>query len=266
MGEAVGNYAEYSSGADAWALGRIVVPIQRLAEFGENARRFLDSTSAAWRVSALAGAGGADEWEHVERHPTPNATVDAIELRALAVDDVVRAAPKLPRHIDVFYEVAIADDPEELIVAVAGVGGKAKVRTGGVTTDAFPSANDLARFIVACTRAGVPFKATAGLHHPLRATHRLTYAPDSPRGEMFGFLNVLVAAAFAANGLPVADVAELLAERDLASIRFEADAVAWRGRRVATEQIAAARRTVVLSFGSCSFTEPIMELQQLGLL
>ena len=83
---------------------------------------------------------------------------------------------------------------------------------------------------------------------------------------MFGFLNLLFAATFAASGLPAADVSELLVERDLASLRLEADAVSWRGRRVGSGEIAAARRSLVLSFGSCSFTEPITELQQLGLL
>jgi hypothetical protein len=266
MRDAVRNYAMYATGADAWALGRIVVPILRLAEFNEYARPFLDTTSIGWRVAALAGPAGADEWPHVERHVTRNATVDSVELRAPTVDDVVRAAAKLPGHVDVFYEIPIAGDPAKLIAAIAGVGGKAKVRTGGVTEDAFPPADDLARFIVACARAGVPFKATAGLHHPIRATYRLTYAADSPSGEMFGFLNVLLAAAFAASELPVADVSELLAEREPGSFRLEADAVSWRGHRVTSEQVAAVRRTAVLSFGSCSFTEPVTELQQLGLL
>jgi hypothetical protein len=266
MGDAVRNYAEYANGADAWALGRIVVPILRLEEFNEHARPFLDSTDVGWRVSALAGPAGADEWPHVERHVTRCATVDAVELRALSTDDVVRAAAKLPGHVDIFYEIPIADDPAELIAAIARVRGKAKVRTGGVTADAFPSADDLARFVVACAHTDVPFKATAGLHHPIRGTYRLTYAADSPRAEMFGFLNVLLAAAFAAVGLPVADIGELLAERDPASIRLEADRVSWRGHRVGSEQLTAARRAAVLSFGSCSFTEPIAELQQLGLL
>ena len=266
MRDVVRNYAEYANGAHAWALGRVVVPILRLAEFNENAQALLDRTNVSWRVSALAGPGGASEWRHVERHASGNATVDAVELRALTPDDVARAASTLPAHVHTFYEIPIADDPAELIAAIARVGGKAKVRTGGVTPDAFPSADDLARFIVACAHAGVPFKATAGLHHPMRATHRLTYSPDSPRGDMFGFLNLLFAAAFAATGVPVADISELLVERDPASLRLEADGASWRDRRVGSGQIAAARRNLVLSFGSCSFTEPITELQQLGLL
>jgi hypothetical protein len=266
MHEAVRNYAGYARGADAWALGRFVVPISRLAELAAEARPFLDGASQPWRLSALAGPSGADEWEQVEQDAIRNAMVDAVELRARTVDDILRAAPKLPAHVEAFYEIPIGDDPAELIAAIAHVRAKAKVRTGGVTSDAFPSTEDLGRFIAACVRARVPFKATAGLHHPLRATYRLTYAPDSPRGEMFGFLNVLLAAAFAANGLPARDTTQLLAERDAAAFRFESDVVSWRGHRLTTRQVADVRGGIALSFGSCSFTEPIAELQQLGLL
>jgi hypothetical protein len=119
---------------------------------------------------------------------------------------------------------------------------------------------------VTCAQAAVPFKATAGLHHPLRATYRLTYDADSPRGEMFGFLNVLIAAAFARAGVGTEDIADLLAERDAAAFRFATRAVEWRGRRVSIEAVAESRAALALSFGSCSFTEPIEELEALGLL
>jgi len=38
---------------------------------------------------------------------------------------------------------------------------------------------------------GVPFKATAGLHHPLRCIHPLTHEPNSPAAAMHGFLTSL---------------------------------------------------------------------------
>ncbi|MDQ3951273.1 MAG: hypothetical protein M3282_13145, partial [Gemmatimonadota bacterium] len=167
---------------------------------------------------------------------------------------------------DVFYEIPIDSDPGPLVAAISRVGGKAKVRTGGVTADAFPRAADLARFIVTCAEAAVPFKATAGLHHPLRATYRLTYDPDSPRGEMFGFVNVLLAAAFARFGLGTDAAVDLLLERSRAALRFSTDGVEWRDRRVGIGALAATRGALALSFGSCSFTEPIEELEALGLL
>ena len=78
---------------------------------------------------------------------------------------------------------------------LAGKGLRAKIRTGGVTPDAFPSAETIAQFIRECRDHRVAFKATAGLHHPLRCVKPLTYEPDAPTGTMHGFLNVFIAAA-----------------------------------------------------------------------
>lgn len=266
MREAVRNYADYSTGDDSWALGRFVVPISRLDEFDDAARPFVERAIAPWRLSALAGPSGGDEWARIASASRRNAVVDAIELPARTSEDVERAAGKLPRDIDAFFEIPIADDPGTLLAAIGRVGGRAKVRTGGVTADAFPPADRLARFIVACVRAGVPFKATAGLHHPLRATYRLTYAADSASGEMFGFLNVLLAAAFASTGLTSDEVGQLLVEHDAAAFRFDAGGVSWRNRHATPPQLAASRGAAALSFGSCSFAEPITELKELGLL
>lgn len=266
MRDAVRNYASYLGSVDAWALGRFVVPIARLGEFHECAATVSPPPESPWRLSALAGAAGADDWAIVEGLIGKGAIIDALELRVTSPDDVYSAARRLPTDRDVFYEVPIDSDPVQLVAAIARVGGKAKVRTGGVTADAFPRTEELARFIVTCARAAVPFKATAGLHHPLRATYRLTYAADSPRGEMFGFVNVLLAAAFARSALPASAVAELLAEQSAAAFEFHTDGVAWRGRRVAIAALAEMRYTLALSFGSCSFTEPIQELGSLGLL
>ncbi len=266
MQDAVRNYGEYLNGRNAWALGRFVVPIARLDEFAAAAAAYIERADAAWPLSLLAGPGGSDEWAAVERVTLRGVARDAIELRAQSPGDIRNAAARLPKRITAYYEIPIDDDPGDLIEAIGDVGAKAKVRTGGVTPDAFPRATDLARFIATCAGAGVPFKATAGLHHPLRAVYRLTYAPDSARGEMFGFLNVLLGAAFARTGLDADGVAELLDERDATALRFDAGGVTWRGHHVSLDGLRDAREILSLSFGSCSFAEPIIELQQLGLL
>jgi hypothetical protein len=266
MRDAVRNYASYVDSTDAWALGRLVVPVARLGEFHECAVTVRSRPDAPWRLSALAGAAGAADWATVEGFAGRAYIVDALELRAASPQDVESAARRLPKDLEVFYEIPIDNDPAQFVAAIARAGGKAKVRTGGVTADAFPRTEDLARFIVTCARAAVPFKATAGLHHPLRAAYRLTYAADSPRGEMFGFVNLLLATAFARSGLAASAVAELLGERSATAIRFHTDAVEWRDRRIGIDALAETRATLALSFGSCSFTEPIEELGALGLL
>ncbi len=136
-------------------------------------------------------------------------------------------------------------------------GLRAKIRTGGLTADAFPSTETVAAFIRACKAEGVPFKATAGLHHPLRCVRPLTYEPNAPTGPMHGFINVFLAAA-----LP--DLAEeILRETDARSFFFGDDGASWRGYHVDVDALVTMRRTFALSFGSCSFEEPIDDLKEL---
>jgi hypothetical protein len=141
----------------------------------------------------------------------------------------------------------------------------AKLRTGGVVADAFPSSELVARFIRACLRAGVPFKATAGLHHPVRASYRLTYEAGGPTGVMFGYLNVFLAAALMATGLDDADAIRLLDERDPDAFELRTDSIGWRGHVLTAAEVRRARERVAVSFGSCSFREPVDELKPLTL-
>jgi hypothetical protein len=112
----------------------------------------------------------------------------------------------------------------------------------------------------------VPFKATAGLHHPLRSVHRFTYQADSPSGIMHGFVNVFLAAAFLRAGMETKTAVQLLDEQSADAFHFNAAGVGWRRHQLSQREIAAARRGFAVSFGSCSFTEPIDDLKRLRLL
>ena len=269
MATSVRQYADYQRDPDAWALGRFVVPAARLAELEREAAPLApDAGAAPWRLSVLLGADAARELEALGefncRHAAPGAPAlsgDVVEARADSVEAVHRLLATRPRWAQAYVEIPLDRDPVALVAAVAEHGARAKVRTGGVTPDAFPTAAAVARFLRACTDAGVPFKATAGLHHPLRAEYRLTYAADSPRGTMFGFLNVFLAAAFLHDGMAEADVVRLLEERDPTAIEFSESAVEWRGHRLNQAAIVAARESGIVAFGSCSFTEPVSELR-----
>lgn len=126
--------------------------------------------------------------------------------------------------------------------------GYAKIRT----TDVSPEV--LAGFLCSAAAMRKPFKATAGLHHPIRSA------------TMHGFLNVFAGAAFAWSGMDQATVCEMLADMDTAAFAFADDGLGWRGRTVSVAQIEEARREFAHSFGSCSFEEPIEDLRALGLL
>ena len=174
-------------------------------------------------------------------------------LSVLGVDEV-----KMEEIADAAPGAFVEIIDTSLLPELKARGLRAKIRTGGLTADAFPTTETVASFIRACKDAGVPFKATAGLHHPLRCIRPLTYEPNAPTGRMHGFVNVFLAAAMPDHA------EEILAEEDSAAFAFTDEAAAWRGHRATTEDLAAMRREFALSFGSCSFEEPIDDLKELG--
>ena len=158
-----------------------------------------------------------------------------------------------------FFELPTGEDCRGLLAALAGADAAAKIRTGGVTPELNPPTAEVARFIHQCAQAGVPFKATAGLHHPL--PNEAAHIPAHQQG----FLNVLVAATFAATrGGAEEDVREILNFGD-GLVAGEAE-LGWNGLTLTREQIEEARATLAISFGSCSWQEPVDDLQALGLL
>lgn len=223
-GDAVANYQRYRAGEHAWMLRWLVVGAAELP----NVPRELDGS-----LSVLA---------------------DVDEPRAAVIESkrVLQAARP------VYCEVPIGDLDE-----VRRAGCLAKLRTGGVKPEAIPAVADVAAFILACAERRLPFKATAGLHHPVRSPHPLTYEADAPRAVMHGFLNVFLAAALAWHG--DRDIEPVLSETDPAAFRFD-DRAHWRDRSLDAEQVREARQNFAHSFGSCSFEEPVSDLEALGLL
>src|SRR6185295_7365113 len=151
-----------------------------------------------------------------------------------------------------------AGDCRGFVAALAGNNAGAKIRTGGVGSNAIPTVGEVAAFLHACAAADVPFKATAGLHHPVRGSHRLTYEKDSASCVMHGFLNVFVAAAGArALRLPASEVQAILTEEDEDHFKFSDEIAGWRGHLLTVADLARVREGFSLSFGSCSFEEPV---------
>jgi hypothetical protein len=184
-------------------------------------------------------------------------------LAVLSDQDEPRAAAietkrSFPATRPTYCEVPISSLDE-----VQSAGCLAKIRTGGVTPDAIPAVEEVASFTRACADRRLPFKATAGLHHPIRAQHPLTYAPDAPRAVMHGFLNVFLAACLAWHGLR--EIEPILAETNANAFSF-GDRAAWRDRSLDVRQIRDARTNFAHAFGSCSFLEPVRDLEALGLL
>jgi hypothetical protein len=137
----------------------------------------------------------------------------------------------------------------------------AKIRCGGITADAFPSPEELAAFIVAATEAAVPFKATAGLHHPVRALD-----PAGTGFMMHGFLNVLLATLVARDGADAITVEAVIGEEDAAVFRVDEETIRWRDRFFDIASIEAMRREGFVAYGSCSIAEPVEDLTAMGVL
>lgn len=277
MGEAVRNHGAYTKSDDRWMLGRFIVPVAKLAEFEELAAAHMPRGEAdePWRISALVGADVDGDIEtifafnraHAEDPGAGLAVIDAIEVREadpFRIDDLMRT---IPEQLTPYFELPASSDVRPALTALAGTGGRAKVRCGGVTPDLIPDAGDVARFICHCSAADVPFKATAGLHHPLRAEYPLTYENDAPRSKMHGFLNVFLAAAFVRKARCSQEEARaILTETEASAFRFGPEGVRWRERSLDNARIASVRESFAISYGSCSFTEPADDLRSLGLL
>jgi hypothetical protein len=202
----------------------------RAGPFGWLANRFVCSAStlaAAARVGAPLSV--------VLDEPLSEGPADA-QVEAVETSDKLLLTPGLGAA-EVYVET---NDPTSL----AGSGYRAKVRCGGATV---PSVAELAEFVTSCRKLGLPFKATAGLHHPVRTDSR------------HGFLNLAAAAVFG-------DEEEALSEEDPASLSLTPEAFTWRGRSAGAEEIARIRRGLFVGFGSCSAQEPADELVALGFL
>jgi hypothetical protein len=173
--------------------------------------------------------------------------VDVVEARLERVA-ATRGAPGR-----VFLEVWPGDAAK--LDAVAAEGAGAKVRCGGPTADMFPSPAQLAAFICGCRDRGLPFKATAGLHHPIRD------------GIVHGFLNLLGAAVLAhAERAGERELVAVLLEEDYNAFKADEEAFTVRGRRFGADAVAAMREQLFVGYGSCSFSEPVEDLRSLGLL
>jgi hypothetical protein len=283
---ALRHHARLRESAYWWVAGRFVVPASRLDELAS-----LRDPAQALELSVImdaATSGAKGDTVRADLHRidrvlgTAGITVASVELRVLGAGldqtGLVRAASEIAERwpvepVSFWYEPSYsagwAAPPDEVLATLATVRGTvppnvtvgAKVRCGGQAAGATPSVDDLAAFVVAAHAHDVPWKATAGLHHPVRGVHGVAGG-----AVPHGFLNLFVAGvALHAGALDAARVADIVAESDPRAFVVDPTHVAWRGVRVEAEQVGAARERCV-SFGSCSFDEPVNDLRELGIL
>jgi hypothetical protein len=258
MPSATRNYQAYRSGDERWMLGRFVVGIARLPEL-RSVIGTIRGKDDAWPVSVVAPDAAAAT-AVLRAADDANVRIQSVEVRAGSSADITLISRAAPKTREVYVEVPLDASTPGLLDAISDAKLRAKVRTGGVTADAFPPPAEIVSFIRACLDRNLPFKATAGLHHPLRGTYRLTYDDRAPTGAMYGYLNLFLATAFMRGGLPETEAAELLVETDAAAIVVEEERIRWRTHEIGVDAIKAIRARAATSFGSCSFREPVDEL------
>ncbi len=274
MRPALESYASYLESPDRRALARFVVPLRRLKELEDAGKGLFPGGrgSEPWRLSVLVADDvhtASEEMvrfnrQHSSGSRAGHVVIDVAELKATTAAEIESQREELPRAFTSYFEIPTTGDISPLVETLARLGSRAKIRTGGVTPEAFPAAEEIIGLISTCRRKLVPFKATAGLHHAIRGTYRLTYEADGPTGKMYGFLNVFMAATLVYSGESDDTALAVLQEEDPFVFSFSDDAIVWRDKRVDADQIRASRANFALSFGSCSFREPVDEIESLA--
>jgi hypothetical protein len=269
LAEARTEYAAAERGPYAWMLGRFIIPAPVLegGEFHETVSAIAQPTAEAFEALGeqreLGAKIGAIEVP-LEPSLTPfreSLSRDEIldVLGGIEADLAVAKLRDIPVYVEIPRRRPWWGALEETFAALARLRLGAKIRCGGVNAEAFPSVDDVAAFIGAACNAGVPFKATAGLHHPVRRLDALSGS------TMHGFLNILAASALAPKVSPDT-LREIVAEEDASAFAFAGDAFSWRDERMTLAQIDQMRRAAFVAYGSCSFTEPVEDLLALGIL
>lgn len=291
---ALQKYAEYRHEEEAWMLSRFVLPVRRLPDLSSHRDLLKRGHPYAFSVLGTGGATASSFVDAFERDldvieafdaeqqgqaqvevmevPLPQALVGAGRadyaewLRAMdrrlvrtgtAKLDVFLEVPMTPRATAALPALcaALATHNSRQALPARTIAGL-KVRCGGGTPGDVPAAEDLAALLSACRDASVPFKATAGLHHPMR------HYDDGLDTEAHGFLNLFVAAVLAAEcDLDRSELVAILREDTPDNFRFLKESVAWRDLSASLEGVRHVRDTLARSFGSCSFEEPIDHLR-----
>lgn len=258
MQAAVRNYLEYRESKRAFILGRFIVNITRMNELREAA-------GDGFRSMPLSVIAAQDlDPRLIWRYLDEGFRIESIEMKCNDAATAVSIAELLPDAVERYLEISIEDPAPEWHDTLAGIRARAKLRMGGVVAEAFPSTKAVALMLHALAGRQLPFKATAGLHHPIRSHHPFTYAADSACGMMHGFLNVLFAAALLYSGGAAGEALHTLEEESLAAWRVTQNSIRCGALEWTADQLRMVREQFFMSFGSCSFVEPIRDLEALG--
>lgn len=259
MHTAVRNYLEYGRTAHRNALGRFVIDLERFPYLWDAAGDYV----RGMRLTVLA-APDAD-WDDLRRLVEKGYAIEAIEIKAGPPAEIERLTSRIPDGVKVYFEVPVcATPPLALLDAAAGVGARIKLRMGGLAAEAFPTPLSVAQTLAALADRRLLFKATAGLHHPVRGRRTLHSSPDSPSAVMHGFMNLACAAAHLYFGGEAVEARHMLEEEWPGAWQVRPEAIHWGENGWSADELQEVRQRFFIGIGSCSFNEPMRELEGLG--
>jgi hypothetical protein len=267
MPQAVDGYRAQAHSRHAWLMGNFVCPAPRLAELTEALRapRPSEAATGTPRSADRHATGDLDlavtlpdgvadlcgAIAFLEMHPQLRLRALELPTEADRLPEVIEQIRLLvPPAVPVYLELPPGQLDAERCAEIASAGCFIKLRTGGVTAEAFPSVADLSQALRSAVRSGAPFKCTAGLHHAVaQRDHETGF-------EHHGFLNMLltVHALQARSG----DASDLLSSTDQAELTRRASSLSAAD--------AAQLRSQFRRIGSCSLDEPLSDLVALGLI
>ncbi len=273
MSAALEEYAAACEGPHAWMLGRFIVPISRIEEMGDRRRDFPLSVLVNVPLAPDADTGlwvelAGKSLAIVARERDCGARIEALEVgippprwQRETVDAPLGQLGALLEREGLRDVTTYAELPRNSVPTAAAKRARfgVKLRCGGIDAAAFPAVESVAAFIAAAVEEELRFKATAGLHHPVRHI-------DAATGfTMHGFLNLLAASSFASR-VDRVTLEAILSEEDPAAFTFDDVSFSWRDLRCEIDDLRAVRSSSFVGYGSCSFQEPIDDLTALGIL
>ncbi|MBK8551739.1 MAG: hypothetical protein IPL53_12015 [Ignavibacteria bacterium] len=294
--DALKNYYEYRKGRYDFMLSKFICPVKQLPELEILlVNNYSDQEMIS--VSVLSSGGNRVDdfknnlkndltvWKEFHLNNKEKVSTNSFELKL--PDELIfeNDSKNISSFIDFISESIKEEISEPVIIYIEGnmnneyeANSKSviegieihnfknfnagfKLRTGGVEAAAFPSSEAIAFCIRRCLDKKVPVKFTAGLHHPFRHY-------DTGIGTMMhGFINVFGAGIIAMrHDISDHGMAEILNDEDPADFIFTDDYFSWKDWKIEIADIKYARKNLVLSYGSCSFDEPVDDLKSLKLL
>lgn len=250
------NYRSYQRGQAPSLLGRLVCNLGRL-----NLLAPLLEPDDALQISALLEQPAqVEQIEAFHRSVPTRVRVDTLECLWSQPEDWMRAW-----NYHIFFEVKAAQVSEAAAFCAAS-GGRAglKLRTGALKPEGIPTIEEVAAFLEEAHRHRVAYKFTAGLHHARAGSYALTYEVESPRARLFGFVSLFGLACLHWFGRLSSAELRLALASDECPLQVDERGLEYQGRRVSPDEIQEFRSRGARSFGSCSFAEPLQELQEIG--